>query len=99
MQLRNRRLLLSKKKRHLLLPSQGSPVNLPSKSWLQRFCMQMSDVSKERTGSGGISAIQLSSEHNANNEDVRFELKDLHPDDPQIVVFKHGVGELRGSSK
>ncbi|RID76268.1 hypothetical protein BRARA_B03249 [Brassica rapa] len=23
-----------------------SPVNLPSKSWLQRFCMQMSDVSK-----------------------------------------------------
>ncbi|WZY78839.1 hypothetical protein YC2023_025223 [Brassica napus] len=46
MQLRNRRLLLSKKKRHLLLPSQGSPVNLPSKSWLQRFCMQMSDVSK-----------------------------------------------------
>ncbi|CAF2143057.1 unnamed protein product [Brassica napus] len=53
----------------------------------------------ERTGSGGISAIQLSSEHNANNEDVRFELKDLHPDDPQIVVFKHGVGELRGSSK
>ncbi|CAF2124195.1 unnamed protein product [Brassica napus] len=54
---------------------------------------------QERTGSGGISAIQLSSEHNANNEDVRFELKDLHPDDPQIVVFKHGVGELRGSSK
>ncbi|CAF1696691.1 unnamed protein product [Brassica napus] len=43
-----------------------------------------------------ISAIQLSSEHNANNEDVRFELKDLHPDDPQIVVFKHGVWRVKG---
>ncbi|KAL0855398.1 hypothetical protein Bca101_060551 [Brassica carinata] len=36
------------------------------------------------------------SEHNANNEDIRWELKDLHPDDPQIVVFKHGVWRVKG---
>ncbi|CAN7044745.1 unnamed protein product [Brassica rapa subsp. trilocularis] len=61
MQLRNRRLLLSKKRgasfsppkvpgalllQNLDLTDTRSPVNLPSKSWLQRFCMQMSDVSK-----------------------------------------------------
>ncbi|CAF2245651.1 unnamed protein product, partial [Brassica napus] len=51
---------------------------------------------QEIKGSGEISAIQLSSEHNANNEDVCFELKDLHPDDPQIVVFKHGVWRVKG---
>lgn len=45
---------------------------------------------------GGFSAIQLSSEHNANNEDIRWELKDLHPDDPQIVVFRHGVWRVKG---
>ncbi|CAN6848977.1 unnamed protein product [Brassica oleracea] len=31
---------------NLDLTDTRSPVNLPSKSWLQRFCMQMSDVSK-----------------------------------------------------
>jgi hypothetical protein len=45
---------------------------------------------------GGLSAIQLSTEHNANNEDIRWELKDLHPDDPQIVVFRHGVWRVKG---
>ncbi|CAF1920207.1 unnamed protein product [Brassica oleracea var. botrytis] len=32
---------------NLDLTDTRSPVNLPSKSWLQRFCMQMSDVSHE----------------------------------------------------
>ena len=50
----------------------------------------------KKGSSGGLSAIQLSSEHNANNEDIRWELKDLHPDDPQIVVFKHGVWRVKG---
>lgn len=45
---------------------------------------------------GGLSAIQLSTEHNANNEDIRWELKDSHPDDPQIVVFRHGVWRVKG---
>ncbi|KAH0904390.1 hypothetical protein HID58_043893 [Brassica napus] len=50
----------------------------------------------KKSNCGGLSAIQLSSEHNANNEDIRWELKDLHPDDPQIVVFRHGVWRVKG---
>ncbi|XP_020202203.1 probable protein phosphatase 2C 42 [Cajanus cajan] len=45
---------------------------------------------------GGVAAIQLSTEHNANIEAVRRELKELHPDDPQIVVLKHGVWRVKG---
>ncbi|KAL3508176.1 hypothetical protein ACH5RR_033558 [Cinchona calisaya] len=44
----------------------------------------------------GIAAIQLSTEHNANVAAVREELKELHPDDPQIVVLKHGVWRVKG---
>ncbi|PKU81405.1 probable protein phosphatase 2C 42 [Dendrobium catenatum] len=44
----------------------------------------------------GIAAIQLSTEHNANVEAVRQELKAQHPDDPQIVVFRHGVWRVKG---
>eukprot|EP00262_Sarcandra_glabra_P014393 TRINITY_DN4207_c0_g4_i1.p1 TRINITY_DN4207_c0_g4~~TRINITY_DN4207_c0_g4_i1.p1 ORF type:complete len:404 (+),score=50.17 TRINITY_DN4207_c0_g4_i1:176-1213(+) len=45
---------------------------------------------------GGIAAIQLSAEHNANVDEVRHELKELHPNDPQIVVLKHGVWRVKG---
>ncbi|KAK9665160.1 hypothetical protein RND81_14G094400 [Saponaria officinalis] len=45
---------------------------------------------------GSIDAVQLSNEHNANFEPVRKELHDLHPDDPQIVVLKHGVWRVKG---
>ncbi|KAG9457809.1 hypothetical protein H6P81_002317 [Aristolochia fimbriata] len=45
---------------------------------------------------GGIAAIQLSTEHNANLEAVRRELMELHPTDPQIVVLKHGVWRVKG---
>ncbi|CAN6467980.1 unnamed protein product [Victoria cruziana] len=43
-----------------------------------------------------IAAIQLSTEHNANQEAVRQELKAMHPDDPQIVILKHGVWRIKG---
>ncbi|KAM1804061.1 hypothetical protein ACFX12_029972 [Malus domestica] len=42
------------------------------------------------------SCCLLSTEHNANLEEVRHELKDLHPHDPQIVVLKHGVWRVKG---
>ncbi|XP_020254956.1 probable protein phosphatase 2C 36 isoform X2 [Asparagus officinalis] len=45
---------------------------------------------------GEVAAIQLSTEHNANVEAVRQELKAQHPDDPQIVVLKHGVWRVKG---
>ncbi|KAL4560560.1 hypothetical protein LXL04_032713 [Taraxacum kok-saghyz] len=44
----------------------------------------------------GVSAIQLSEEHNVNRGCVRDELRSLHPDDPKIVVMKHNVWRVKG---
>ncbi|XP_051130634.1 probable protein phosphatase 2C 38 [Andrographis paniculata] len=44
----------------------------------------------------GVTAVQLSTEHNANLESVRDELHALHPDDSQIVVLKHKVWRVKG---
>ena len=46
--------------------------------------------------SNKIAAEQLTSDHNAALEEVRQELKSLHPDDPHIVVLKHGVWRIKG---
>nr|DAD26011.1 TPA_asm: hypothetical protein HUJ06_027479 [Nelumbo nucifera] len=43
-----------------------------------------------------VTAVQLSTEHNASNESVREELRKLHPDDSQIVVLKHKVWRVKG---
>ncbi|CAL2226665.1 unnamed protein product [Prunus armeniaca] len=53
-------------------------------------------LGKKVGNTGEVAAIQLSTEHNANLEEVRHELKDLHPHDPQIVVLKHGVWRVKG---
>ena len=53
-------------------------------------------LGKKVGNTGGMAAIQLSAEHNANLEAVRQELKELHPHDPQIVVLKHGVWRVKG---
>lgn len=47
-------------------------------------------------GEPEASAVQMSTEHNASNEDVREELRSLHPDDPEIVVLKHKVWRVKG---
>ncbi|EPS67232.1 hypothetical protein M569_07544 [Genlisea aurea] len=47
-------------------------------------------------GGGRVVAIQLSEEHNANLEDVRNQLRSLHPDDSGIVVLKHHVWRVKG---
>lgn len=44
----------------------------------------------------GVTAVLLSTEHNASFESVRDELRSLHPDDPQIVVSKHKVWRVKG---
>ncbi|KAI0493633.1 hypothetical protein KFK09_023754 [Dendrobium nobile] len=46
--------------------------------------------------SNNIIADQLTSDHNASMEEVRQELRSLHPDDSQIVVMKHGVWRIKG---
>ncbi|KAA8516497.1 hypothetical protein F0562_016997 [Nyssa sinensis] len=43
-----------------------------------------------------VTAIQLSTEHNASIESVRDELRSLHPHDSQIVVLKHNVWRVKG---
>lgn len=53
-------------------------------------------LGKKVGNTGGIAAIQLSTEHNANIDSIRQELKALHPTDPQIVVLKHGVWRVKG---
>ncbi|KAK9666765.1 hypothetical protein RND81_14G209800 [Saponaria officinalis] len=45
---------------------------------------------------GEIHAVQLSAEHNACLEEVRQELRSVHPDDPHIVVLKHNVWRVKG---
>lgn len=47
----------------------------------------------------GVDAIQLSAEHDVNIESVRRELQSFHPDDSQIVVYKHGVWRVKGIIK
>ncbi|XP_031401820.1 probable protein phosphatase 2C 42 isoform X4 [Punica granatum] len=53
-------------------------------------------LGKKVGNTGVVAAIQLSAEHNANIESVRQELKELHPNDPQIVVLRHGVWRVKG---
>ncbi|KAJ1432836.1 hypothetical protein SESBI_06373 [Sesbania bispinosa] len=47
-------------------------------------------------GSNKIIAEQLTKEHNASKEEVRRELRSLHPEDSQIVVMKHGTWRIKG---
>ncbi|EEF37174.1 probable protein phosphatase 2C 38 [Ricinus communis] len=53
-------------------------------------------LGRAERGSRGVTAIQLSNEHNANIEFVRNELRALHPEDSQIVVLKHKVWRVKG---
>ena len=53
-------------------------------------------LGKKVGNTGGVAAIQLSTEHNANIEAIRQELKELHPNEPQIVAPKHGDGRVKG---
>lgn len=46
--------------------------------------------------SNKIIAEQLTKDHNASMEEVRQELRSLHPDDSHIVVMKHGVWRIKG---
>ncbi|KAJ6791125.1 putative protein phosphatase 2C 46 [Iris pallida] len=47
-------------------------------------------------GEIAVTAVQMSTEHNAHIQSVREELRSLHPDDPQIVVLKHKVWRVKG---
>lgn len=39
---------------------------------------------------------RLSTDHNVAVEEVRKEVKELHPDDSHVVVYTHGVWRIKG---
>ncbi|GAB4846926.1 hypothetical protein Ancab_025936 [Ancistrocladus abbreviatus] len=43
-----------------------------------------------------VVAERLTSDHNVGNEEVRKEVRALHPDDPQIVVYTRGFWRIKG---
>ncbi|CAN6991532.1 hypothetical protein Bca4012_047318 [Brassica carinata] len=45
---------------------------------------------------GGVRAVQLSVEHNANVESARQELWSMHPNDSNILVMKHRMWRVKG---
>ncbi|XP_010423831.1 PREDICTED: probable protein phosphatase 2C 67 isoform X2 [Camelina sativa] len=49
-----------------------------------------------RSERGGVRAVQLSVEHNANLESARQELWSMHPNDPNILVMKHSMWRVKG---
>ena len=53
-------------------------------------------LGRAERGTREVTALQLSTEHNANIETVRNELRCLHPNDSQIVVLKHKVWRVKG---
>ena len=53
-------------------------------------------LGKKVESTGDIAAVQLSYEHNVNEEAARQEMKAQHPNDPDIVVLKHGVWRVKG---
>ncbi|XP_076919451.1 putative protein phosphatase 2C 63 [Bidens hawaiensis] len=48
------------------------------------------------TSSSTVVAERLTNDHNVGEEEVRKEVKALHPDDPHIVVYTRGVWRLKG---
>lgn len=46
--------------------------------------------------SSTVVAERLTNDHNVGDEEVRKEIKALHPDDPHIVVYTRGVWRLKG---
>ncbi|KAK1358772.1 Protein-serine/threonine phosphatase [Heracleum sosnowskyi] len=56
-------------------------------------------LGKKVGDTGVIAAIQLSIEHNVSVLETRQDLQELHPNDPHIVVLKHGVWRVKGIIK
>lgn len=50
----------------------------------------------EGRGNSPVVAERLSTDHNVGVEEVRKEVKALHPDDSHIVVYTQGVWRIKG---
>lgn len=49
-----------------------------------------------RQANSPVVAERLSTDHNVGVEEVRKEVRALHPDDSHIVVYTHGVWRIKG---
>ncbi|KAF9593324.1 hypothetical protein IFM89_021493 [Coptis chinensis] len=56
-------------------------------------------LGRSEKASMDVTAIQLSTEHDASIESIREELRSLHPHDSQIVVLTHTVWRVKGIIK
>ncbi|CAA2990852.1 probable phosphatase 2C 38 isoform X1, partial [Olea europaea subsp. europaea] len=75
-------------------PEAGAePLEGQCRQWPQLRFLQLKKLRKRSKD------MQLSAEHNANQESVPEELHSLHPDDPQIVVLKNKVWRVKGKIK
>lgn len=87
---------------HLIKPSIASIGSCCLVGVIWRRTLYLANLGDSRavvgclTGSNKIVAEQLTRDHNASMEEVRQELRSLHPDDSQIVVLKNGVWRVKG---
>ncbi|XP_024311885.1 probable protein phosphatase 2C 43 isoform X2 [Brachypodium distachyon] len=87
---------------HLIKPSIASIGSCCLVGVIWRKTLYLANLGDSRavvgclTGANKIVAEQLTRDHNASLEEVRQELRSLHPDDSQIVVLKNGVWRIKG---
>ncbi|XP_062186281.1 probable protein phosphatase 2C 43 [Phragmites australis] len=87
---------------HLIKPSMATIGSCCLAGIIWRGTLYLANLGDSRAvvgclnGSNKIVAEQLTRDHNASIEEVRQELRSLHPDDSQIVVLKNGVWRIKG---
>ncbi|KAJ1272400.1 hypothetical protein BS78_06G199300 [Paspalum vaginatum] len=87
---------------HLIKPSMATIGSCCLVGIIWRGTLYLANLGDSRavvgclSGPNKIVAEQLTRDHNAGMEEIRQELKSLHPDDSQIVVLKNGVWRIKG---
>uniref|UniRef100_A0A0A9D2L7 protein-serine/threonine phosphatase n=1 Tax=Arundo donax TaxID=35708 RepID=A0A0A9D2L7_ARUDO len=87
---------------HLIKPSMATIGSCCLVGIIWRGTLYLANLGDSRAvvgclhGSNKIVSEQLTRDHNASMEEIRQELRSLHPDDSQIVVLKNGVWRIKG---
>lgn len=87
---------------HLIKPSMATIGSCCLVGIIWRGTLYLANLGDSRAVVGCLNeqskivAEQLTRDHNAGMEEIRQELRSLHPDDSQIVVLKNGVWRIKG---